>query len=47
VLVVAHADNTRRGLSVATEGKEAASSYYDAVPFHATAFFTRAMGCKP
>jgi hypothetical protein len=24
-----------------------ASSYYDAVPFHATAFFTRALGCKP
>jgi hypothetical protein len=42
---VAYADNVLRGLSVAADVLEVASSSIG-VPSHATAFFTRAMGRK-
>jgi hypothetical protein len=42
---VAHADNILRGLSAAANGVEAASSSAG-MPYHATAFFNRAMGRK-
>jgi hypothetical protein len=44
-VLVAHADNVWRGLSVAVDGVGAAPSSAW-IPSHCTALFTRAMGCK-